>query len=458
MTPLHGISYLNIHDGLTCQDWSEVPSPFACPPDKTPPEFSMRQFTFAVAFCLSAITLHAGDWTGFRGPTGQGLAGEKNLPVEWDADKNVVWKTPIPGLGWSSPIILGGRIYVTTAVSAKGIRDPEQSLRALCISEQTGEVLWDKEIFAQKSVDGKTDRVHSKNSQASPTPVTDGRHIYVHFGTRGTAALTLDGDIVWKNQELKYAPVHGNGGSPILAGDLLVMSCDGGDVDFIAALNRQTGQIVWKTDRTITDIPKKFAFGTPLLIEVNGQQQIISQASGFVYSYSLDGEMIWKVNYGGGYSVIPRPVFAHGLVYVSSSYDRPVFYAIDPSGKGDVTTTHVRWTLNRNAPHTPSPLVVGDEVYVVSDRGIATCCDARTGRVHWAERIGGSHSASPLAADGKIYIQAEEGETIILKPGKEFQEIGRNRLEPRTFASYAVSGTSLFIRTEKQLYRISDAN
>ena len=418
----------------------------------------MRILLSVIVLFLSTVSLHAGDWTEFRGPTGQGHAAETNLPVSWSATENVVWKTPIDGLGWSSPIILGGQIYVTTAVSDKGVRDPQQSLRAVCLSEETGEVLWDVEVFSQESAGGAADRVHSKNSQASPTPITDGKHIFVHFGTRGTAALTTTGEIVWKNQELQYAPVHGNGGSPILVGDNLVMSCDGGDIDFIAAINKNTGKVTWKTDRTIPSIPKKFAFGTPLLIEVDGKQQIISQASGFVYSYDVDGKLIWKVDYNGGYSVIPRPVFAHGLVFVSSSYDSPVLYAIDPNGTGDVTDSHVRWTLKKGAPHTPSPLVVGNEVYVVSDKGIATCCDAKTGEVHWQERIGGNYSASPLAADGKIYIQAEDGETIIIKSGTTFEEVGRNKLEPRTFACYAVSGKSLFIRTENQLYRIAEAD
>ncbi|MBC8288766.1 MAG: PQQ-like beta-propeller repeat protein, partial [Planctomycetes bacterium] len=251
--------------------------------------------------------------------------------------------------------------------------------------------------------------------------------------------------------------VHGNGGSPILVGENLVMACDGGDVDFIAAINKNTGKVAWKTDRTDPNIRKKFAFGTPLLIEVDGEQQIVSQASGYVYSYNPKGELIWKVNYNGGYSVIPRPVFAHGLVFVSSSYDSAVLYAIDPTGKGDVTDTHVKWTLKKGAPHTPSPVVVGNEIYVVSDRGIATCCDAKTGEVHWQERIGGKYSSSLLAADGHIYIQDEEGKAIIIEPGTAYKEVARNKLEPRTFASYAVSGTSLFIRTEKQLYRIQNA-
>lgn len=414
-----------------------------------------------ILICLLSLSLTtsalAADWTEFRGPNGQGHVDASGLPDKWSPDGNVVWKTPIDGLGWSSPVIVDGRIYVTTAVGA-AFRDPEQSLRLVCLDAKSGEIAFDKEIFQQTAGGGSVDRVHGKNSQASPTPITDGKYIFVHFGTRGTACLTLDGETVWKTQELKYSPVHGNGGSPVLVEDLVVVSCDGGDVEFIVALDQSTGKVRWKTDRTRKS-GKKFAFGTPLVIEIDGQTQIVSQGAGAVYGYRpKDGSVIWTVDYGTGYSVIPRPVFAHGLVFVSSGYDRPVMYAIDPTGEGDVTETHVRWTLDRGAPHTPSPLVVGDDLYLVSDRGVATCLDAKTGDVHWQERLGGNYSASPLSADGKIYIQGEQGEAIVIKAGHEYNEIARNKLEGRTFASYAVLESSLLIRTEKQLYRIANQN
>jgi outer membrane protein assembly factor BamB len=416
----------------------------------------MRVLIYLLSLSITSSAL-AADWTEFRGPSGQGHAEASGLPDKWSTDGNVAWKTPIDGLGWSSPVIVGEHIYVTTAVGAS-IRDPAQSLRLVCLGADSGQIVFDKEIFQQKSGGGSVDRVHGKNSQASPTPITDGTHIFVHFGTRGTACLTLEGEVVWATQELKYAPVHGNGGSPVLVDDLLVVSCDGGDVEFIVALDRSTGKVRWKTDRT-RNAGKKFAFGTPLVIEVGDQKQIVSQGAGAVYGYKpQDGSVIWTVDYGTGYSVIPRPVYAHGLVFISSGFNRPVMYAIDPTGKGDVTETHVRWTLNRGAPHTPSPLVVGDELYLVSDGGIATCVDAQTGEVHWTERLGGKYSASPLFADGKIYIQAEEGEGIVIRPGLEYTEVARNKLEGRTFASYAVLDSSLLIRTEKQLYRIANQN
>lgn len=409
-----------------------------------------------IVFAVLTLNLSAEDWPEFRGPTANGHSMATGLPVNWSTDQNVVWKRTIKGLAWSSPIVLGDRIYLTTSVPEGEELGPSQSLRALCLNGESGSVEWDVEVFHQQPIDPKTDRVHRKNSRASATPVTDGRHLYVHFGTHGTACLTLDGKVVWKNQQLKYAPVHGNGGSPVLIDGLLVVSCDGGDIEFIVALDQTTGDIRWKTDRTATHLRKKFAFGTPLVITVDGQAQIVSQGAGAVYGYKpSDGSVIWKVDYADGYSVVPRPVFAHGLVYVSSGYDKAKLLAIDPTGKGDITDTHVKWTLTKGAPHTPSPLVVGDELYVVSDGGVLTCVDAESGEIHYQERLGGKFSASPLFADGKIYAQSEEGEGIVFRPGTEFEELSRNQLEARTFASYAVFDSSLLIRSEENLYRIA---
>ncbi len=412
---------------------------------------------FAMVLALATATASAGDWKEFRGSNAQGHAEGTNLPTHWTDTENVLWKTPIAGLGWSSPVVLEDRVFLTSAVSEKGALAPTQSLRALCINLKDGTTTWDIEVFSQESVSPAVDKIHGKNSQASPTPITDGKHVFVHFGTRGTACLTLDGKIVWKTQELKYQPVHGNGGSPVLFKGLLIISCDGGDRAFIAALERDSGKIRWQHYRSVKPAAKKFAFGTPLLIDVGGQMQLISQGAGAVYGYRPeDGQEIWQARYGDGYSVIPRPVFAHGLLYVGTGYDQAKLIAVDPTGKGDVTETHIKWTMTRGAPHTPSPLVVGDELYVVSDKGIATCLNAKTGEQIWQERLGGNYSSSPLFADGKIYLQSEEGESIIIKPGTTYSEIARNKLEPRTFASHAVVGSSLLVRTEKNLYRIGN--
>ena len=407
-----------------------------------------------VVFSLFVSAVMAANWTEFRGPTGQGHSTEKGLPVNWSATENVTWKVPIPGKGWSSPIYFEGQLYLTTSVP-KNTGDPnDQVLRTLCLDAKTGKLLWSLPVFDQQG--SQTDNIHRKNSHASPTPITDGKFLYVHFGTNGTACLTLDGNLVWKNQQLKYVPRHGNGGSPILVDDLLVVACDGADIDFVVALDRKTGKIRWKTDRPVS-IARKFSFSTPLLIEVDGKSQIVCPGTGGVTAYEpKTGRSIWRVDYGDGYSVIPRPVFGNGLVFVCSGYNTPSLLAISPDGRGDVTQSHTKWSLNRGIPHTPSLLLVGDELYLISDRGIASCVDAATGKVHWQERLGGAFSASPTYADGKIYLQSEQGEAIVIKPGKTFVELARNKLEPRTYASYAVADSALFIRTERQLYRIEE--
>jgi len=405
----------------------------------------------SVVVYLSSQQLMAEEWFEFRGPTGQGHSTEKSLPVEWSPTEHVLWKTDIPGVGWSSPIVVGDKVYVTTAVSPESETSPDQSLQLVCLNLESGAILWDKEIFHQTKETAQ--RIHKKNSHASPTPISDGKVIYVHFGTHGTACLTLDGDVVWKTNELKYEMQHGNGGSPIIVDDKLVIICDGKGANFIAALDRNTGKIAWKVDRNV-DTRKKFSFGTPLLITVNGEKQIVAPGTDVISGHSpVDGKEIWHLNYSG-YSVIPRPIFSHGLIFVTTSYDRPSLLAIRPDGKGDVTDTHLAWSNKSQIPHTPSLLVVGDELYSVSDQGIAQCFDAKTGELIWKERVGGNYSASPLYADGKIYFQSEEGETTIIAPGKKYKEIGRNHLKAPTLASFAVAGDTLLIRTKTQLYRI----
>src|SRR6185437_5702085 len=237
----------------------------------------------------------------------------------------------------------------------------------------------------------KSPRIHGKNSHASPTPLVRGERLFVHFGHQGTACLDLEGKVLWKNTSLHYAPVHGNGGSPILVDDSLVFSCDGGDKRFIVALNVVNGEVRWKTDRTI-EASRKFSFSTPLLIVVDGKKQIISPGSNVVCAFDpATGHEIWRVRYDG-YSVIPRPVYGQGLLFICTGYNTPSLLAIRPDGKGDVTDTHVVWKTRKAVPHTPSPLLVGEELYFVSDSGQASCLDARTGQVHWQERLGGNYS------------------------------------------------------------------
>lgn len=405
----------------------------------------------AALFLIAANLLAraATDWPEFRGPTGQGISTAKNVPLHWSATSNIVWKTEIPGDGWSSPVLANGQIYLTTAgTDSTGI-----SLRVLCLNAKAGRTEWNVKVL--QPAPGATQAIHKKNSLASPTPIVRDGRIYVHFGHLGTAALDYSGKILWQQTALQYPPMHGNGGSPALVGDTLVFSCDGETDPFIAALDARTGQVRWKTPRH-TPAKNKFSFSTPLAIEVDGVTQIISPGSGFVGGYDpKGGHELWRVRYGEGFSVITRPVFAHGLLFVTSSYNRSVLYAVKPAGaKGDVTDTHLVWKHDKGVPNTPSPLVVGDEIYFVSDSGIATCLDARTGQLHWSERLGGGFSASPVWTEGRIYFQNEEGVGTVLKAGKTFEVLAKNDLGERTLASPAVTDGTIFLRSKSHLWRI----
>jgi len=397
--------------------------------------------------------LSAQDWPEFRGPAGQGLAEGSNFPLQWSATRNVAWKHSVPGSGWSSPVVKDGHIYLTTSVSTS---DGHLSLRALCLKESNGETEWTKEIFSIQP--GEAVRIHTKNSQASATPLIVENRIYVHFGHLGTACLNQDGSLAWKNDSLHYPPVHGNGGSPVLVDDVLIFSCDGASKPFVIGLDAATGKERWRTPR-VTASKKTFSFSTPTVIAVKGSKQVISPGSGVVCAFEpKTGREIWRVRYGEGYSVVPRPVYSprHNLVFLSSGFDRPSVLAIRPDGSGDVTDTHVIWQLTKGAPNTPSPLLVGDELYLVSDGGIASCVDAASGKVHWQERVGGNHSASPIHGDGKIYFQNEEGTCVVVKAARQFEKLSENALGERALASFAAGAKALYIRTAESLYKISE--
>jgi outer membrane protein assembly factor BamB len=396
--------------------------------------------------CLICFPAAAQDWPEFLGPDGQGRADVRDLPVEWsEGSANIVWKTPVRGLGWSSPVVHGNELWVTTA-------DEEgRSLRAVCLDVRDGRQLRDVEVFRQE----KPGAVHTKNSHASPTPVLRGERVFVHFGAFGTACLSREGKVLWR-RKLEYNQVHGPGGSPLLVGDLLIINCDGGDAAYVAALDAASGEVQWRSDRP-ENPNKKFAFSTPLPVTTNGKTQVVSAGAGGVASYDPHtGAEVWRVDYPGGYSVVPRPAFANGLVFVSSGYDDPVLYAIRAGGTGNVTETRVEWTFDRSAPRNASPLVVGDEIYLVSDGGVAVCLDARSGELHWQKRLGGNFSASPVYGDGKIYFQNETGQTTVLAPGTEYQELAVNSLPGRTLATPALLNGAVILRTDTHLYRIGE--
>jgi len=351
----------------------------------------------------------------------------------------------VPGRGWSSPVISGGRIWMTTSVAEGG----GVSLRALSIDAATGRQLLNVEVFRLSSANLK----NPKNSHASPTPIVEGNRVYVHFGGEGTAALDASsGAIVWA-KKFPYASQHGAGGSPALHGDLLMFSGDGHYEAWVIALDKQTGAVRWKTDKRK---PFDQAYTTPLVITVNGRDQVVSVGAYRASAYDpATGKEIWMVRYEEGFSNVPRPVFAHGLVYIVTGFFQPAVLAVRPDGQGDVTSTHIAWSMTRGAPFTPSPIAVGDELYIISDLGVLSCVDATSGKLHWQQRLGGNHSASPVFAGGRIYFLSEEGVTTVIAPGKKFEKLAVNEIDGATLASMAVAHGSLFIRSLTHLYRIA---
>ncbi len=406
------------------------------------------------ALALSAVaTAYARDWPQFRGPTGQGHAPDASVPLTWSETENVAWKVPVPGRGWSSPVIGGGLVWLTTAVTDRGAGT---SLRLLAYDTTNGEPAREVEVFAISD----TTLLNQKNSFASPTPVIDpdGERVYVHFGAQGTAAVATGGDsageVLWRTR-FPYTSQHGNGGSPILRDGLLIVSIDGYDTAFLVAVDARTGEERW---RSVRAAPISQAYSTPLAIEVGDTSQIVNVSAFRASAHEPGtGREIWRVEYPGGFSNVSRPVYGHGLVYLSTGFNEPVLLAVRPTGEGDVTNSEVAWRLRRGAPLTVSPILVGNELYTVTDSGIATCIDALTGDIHWQHRLGGNHSASPVFAGGRIYFQNEEGVTTVIAPGTDFEQLARNELDGSTLASIAVSDGALFVRTGTHLYRIEES-
>jgi outer membrane protein assembly factor BamB len=396
-----------------------------------------------------ASTARGGDaWPQFRGPDGQGHSDSVGVPVVWSEQEHVAWKTEVPGLGWSSPVVLGTQVWMTTAT------EDGLSLRAVAVDRTSGRLLHDVEVFHREQPIEK----HPTNSYASPTPVLEEGRIYVHFGTMGTACLdTASGDVLWRNEELIWDHEVGPGSSPAVFDGLLLFNCDGTDVQFGAALDKSTGRLVWKTNRSgvITKPPDhRKAFVTPLVVRHDGRDQVVMTGAEWVYSYDpRTGNELWNVKHPG-FSVAPRPVYGHGMVYVVTGYMLPQLLAIRPGAGGSVP--EVVWKTDKAVSAKPSPLLLGDELYMVSEVGLLTCMDARTGKQHYRRRLGGNFAASPIAVEGRIYCCDEDGRTIVFAAGTEYEELAINKLSGRFMASPAVAGSALFLRTDKHLYRIEN--
>lgn len=432
--------------------------------------------SLVVMALVPATSASGQEWPQFRGPDGQGHApGAKNLPVDVGDPQNVAWKTPIPGKGWSSPVIGGNEIWMTYGIDVPATEEEKQKrlasntgnqplvvssrvgLHAICVSREDGKVVADVELFA---VDDPQP-VHDMNSFASCTPVLKGTRLYCSFGTYGTCCLdTKSRKVVWLNQEVQIQHENGPGSHPVLFEDRLLVHFDGSDTQSLVAFDVEDGSIAWKTPRSgemHNDPQEKKAYGTPLVVEQDGRPVAVSPAADWVYGYDpRSGEELWRVAYGDlGYSTVPRPVAGHGMVYVCTSFNRSILLAIRYEG---VAKPEVVWKFDRQVSQKPSPLLVGDEIYVVSDKGgVLTCLDAETGEERYAERLGGNFSASPLFADGKIYLSNHEGEVFVVAPGPEFELLSQSSLDGQIMASPAAVGDELYFRTAASLYRLQKA-
>ena len=435
-----------------------------------------RSFFLACSLCMSRVTLCGGadlvaDWPEFRGPTGQGIASATGLPIEWSETQNVRWKAELPGRGWSSPVVAGNHIWLTTAFETEVDEQERQAalakkknadtlavsgqvrLHALCVSRETGELLQNVELI----VKDQPQPVHKMNSFASPTPILAAGRLYCCFGSYGTACLdTESGAVLWRNSDIEVEHENGPGSTPVLWQDKLIYHCDGSDQQFIVALDAESGKIAWRTARSgkLREDPQlKKAYGTPLLVERAGRTILVSPSADWVYAYDpANGSELWKMNYGElGFSTVPRPVAANGYLFVVTGFMNSRLIAYRLADDPRLPPEEV-WLYDKQVPRIPSPLYADRHVLIVSDSGIATCLDAESGSVQWRQRLTGNFAASPLWADGRVYLSDREGVTTVMS--LDGTVLARNELPEGMLASPIAVNSSLYLRTESALYRV----
>lgn len=402
-------------------------------------------------------------WPEFRGPTGQGLSDATGLPLTWSESAHVRWKTAIHGKAWSSPVVWGGQVWLTTAT------EDGRELSAVAVDRASGKVLVDRRLFQV----AEPQFAHEFNSYGSPTPVIEEGRVYVTFGSPGTACLdTRDGRVLWQRRDLPCNHWRGAGSSPILWRDLLIMHFDGADQQYVVALDQASGRTVWKTDRSVDfkdltpegkptrDGDFRKAFSSPLVVTHEGQPLLLSVGSKATYGYEpATGRELWRVEEHRHHSGTVRPVVGHGLVFTATGLGKGEMWAVRPGGRGVVTDTHVVWKVKRNVPNRPSPVLVGDLLFMIDqDGGVVTCLEAKTGREVWRERLPGTgnHSASPIHAEGRLYFFNERGLGVVIAAGRRFQVLAENKLDEGCMASPAVAGRALFVRTKTHLYRLEE--
>jgi outer membrane protein assembly factor BamB len=410
-----------------------------------------------LCLCLTALPeVSAQNWPQFRGPASQGITQETGLPVQWSATSNVIWKTTLPGPGHSSPIVWGDRIFLTAfrserisnAYAARFLLSARGQLVVLALDKTSGKILWERPVKAPS-----IEALHPTNSPASPTPVTDGRYVYVYFGSAGLAAFDFNGTAVWEKKLGPFPSDWGSASSPVLYGNTLLLNVDTDGEDFLLAVDKSSGKTIWQTPRgQVTR-----SWSTPIIWNANGRDEIVVSGSQRVKGYDpVSGKELWTVD-GLTEWVAPTPVTAHGLLFVASNGPGGnIIMAIRPGGSGNITRSHVAWRYERGAPYTPSPVVVGDYLYAVRSGGLLTCLNAKTGVEVWQQRLParGDYYASLLAGDGKIYALSEDGEASVIAAKPTYQLLSVNDMGERSMASPAVSSGRIYIRTDSALYAI----
>ncbi len=421
-----------------------------------------------LSICVLWCRVSLGDWPTFRGPWGDGhvsAPGDTNivgLPLRWSETENITWKTEVPYRGWSTPAILGRQVWLTTA------RPDGHDFFGICVEAETGKVLFNEKLF---HCDAPEPLGNSVNCYATPSPALEQGRVYLHFGSYGTACLdTGTFKTIWQRTDLKCRHYRGPASSPIILEDLLILTMDGVDLQYLLAVDKKTGKTVWKTDRSVAwndeNVPGQMArdgdlrkaHSTPLVVKRQGKLQLLSEGAKAAYGYDpRTGRELWRVRYDA-WSAAPMPLFDQGLAFLITGFGgKTELFAARVDGQGDVSDTHVAWRTDKMVSKTASPILVDGLLYMVSDDGMLTCLEAATGKQMWRERIGGNYSASPIYGDGRIYFCNQQGKTTVLKPGKTCEVLAINTLENGFMASPAVSGKSLFLRTKSHLYRVENA-
>lgn len=413
------------------------------------------------AFCLS---VRADDnWNQFRGPRGDGTSTATKLPVKFgEGSPEIAWKIPIPGRAWSSPAIWGKQIWVTNGPEIRNLAegqtklDTPVKLSAVCVDLDSGKIVHDLVLF---EVDAPQ-FTHATNSYASPTPFIEEGRVYIHFGAYGTACLNPQtGKTLWERRDLPCNHFRGPGSSPVVYGDLLYLTMDGYDVQYIVALNKMTGETVWKKDRNVdfgtTDGDAKKAYSTPLLIKADGREMLISPFASHTIAYDpKTGEPLWSVKHGG-MNAAGRPLYGNGLIYITTADGPNPLVAVKPMGLGDITDNIV-WKSNKAIPKRPSQILSGDLLFMMNDGGVASCMEALTGKIIWSKRLTGEYWASPLLANGLVYCFSQTGDVIVFKAARELDVVAENKLGDGFNASPAVAGESLILRSKSHLYRVQN--